>query len=445
MSIKFNSLKKNLKFIILSTFIFTIFFNVNVFANSNAPEIQGQGMVLMDGNTGDILAEKNANVKMAPASTTKTMTAILTLEKSKLDDVVTIGKNPPLAEGTRVGLQEGDQYTVEELLNALLIQSANDAAVALAEHISGSEAKFAELMNEKAKELGCKNTHFVNASGLFEEDHLTTPYDLALMMNYASQKDLINSITDKVVHEMPESVVSGEPIWANNNNQLIHTTSPYYYEDIFCNKTGYTTKSKHTFACAAKRGDRKLVLTLFYYDTKDQYYADTKALLDYGFDNFSVVKLFSKGDLAKEYYIDDNNTLSLVIPEDIYKAFPNEEIENLSIDDIKKNENINIFVKSSTPISRGMDLMKNNTHFTGTVMLGNTPYKTIDLLNGNNVTYTDFEKLIIKLKSYDGFYIALGVVGLIAVVVLVLFIIRIVSTIKRIRNRKKRSNTYFYQ
>ncbi|MGG5462763.1 serine hydrolase [Clostridium sp. B9] len=445
MSIKFNSLKKNLKFIILSTFIFTIFFNVNVFANSNAPEIQGQGMVLMDGNTGDILAEKNANVKMAPASTTKTMTAILTLEKSKLDDVVTIGKNPPLAEGTRVGLQEGDQYTVEELLNALLIQSANDAAVALAEHISGSEAKFAELMNEKAKELGCKNTHFVNASGLFEEDHLTTPYDLALMMNYASQKDLINSITEKVVHEMPESVVSGEPIWANNNNQLIHTTSPYYYEDIFCNKTGYTTKSKHTFACAAKRGDRKLVLTLFYYDTKDQYYADTKALLDYGFDNFSVVKLFSKGDLAKEYYIDDNNTLSLVIPEDIYKAFPNEEIENLSIDDIKKNENINISVKSSTPISRGMDLMKNNTHFTGTVMLGNTPYKTIDLLNGNNVTYTDFEKLIIKLKSYDGFYIALGVVGLIAVVVLVLFIIRIVSTIKRIRNRKKRSNTYFYQ
>lgn len=445
MSIKFNSLKKNLKFIILSTFAFTILFNVNVFANSNPPEIQGQGMVLMDGNTGDILAEKNSKVKMAPASTTKTMTAILTVEKSKLDDVVKIGKNPPLAEGTRVGLQEGDQYTVEELLNALLIQSANDAAVALAEHISDSEAKFADLMNEKAKELGCKNTHFVNASGLFEENHLTTPYDLALIMNYASQNDLISSITEKVVHEMPKSVISGEPIWANNNNQLIHTTSPYYYEDIFCNKTGYTTKSKHTFACAAKRGDRKLVLTLLNYDTKEQYYTDTKALLDYGFNNFSVVKLFSKNDIAKEYTIDDKNKLSLVISEDIFKTLPKEEVENLSLDDIKKNKDISIDIKSNLPISRGMDLIKNSTHFTGTIMIDNIPYKTISLITGNDVTYTTFEKIMIKLKSYNGFYIALGVVSLIAFLILVLFIIRIISTIKRIRNRKKHSNTYFYQ
>lgn len=115
------------------------------------------------------------------------MTALLTVEKANLNDVVTIGKNPPLAEGTRVGLQEGDKYTVEELLNALLIQSANDAAVALAEHISGSEEKFAKLMNERAEELGAKNTHFVNASGLFEDDHMTTPYDLALIMNVASK------------------------------------------------------------------------------------------------------------------------------------------------------------------------------------------------------------------------------------------------------------------
>ncbi len=125
------------------------------------------------------------------------MTALLTVEKANLNDIVTIGKNPPLAEGTRVGLQEGDKYTVEELLNALLIQSANDAAVALAEHISGSEGEFAKLMNERAEELGAKNTHFVNSSGLFEEDHMTTPYDLALIMNAASKNPIIDEITKK--------------------------------------------------------------------------------------------------------------------------------------------------------------------------------------------------------------------------------------------------------
>ncbi|MDV5106794.1 serine hydrolase [Clostridium perfringens] len=108
-----------------------------------------------------------------------------------------MGKNPPLAEGTRVGLQEGDKYTVEELLNALLIQSPNDAVVALVEHISGSEGEFAKLMNERAEELGAKNTHFVNSSGLFEEDHMTTPYDLALIMNAASKNPIIDEITKK--------------------------------------------------------------------------------------------------------------------------------------------------------------------------------------------------------------------------------------------------------
>ena len=131
MSIKFKNLKIRLNFIISMAFIFSLILSTNVFAESNVPEIKGEGMVLMDGTTGEVLAEKNANEKLAPASTTKTMTALLTVEKAKLNDVVTIGKNPPLAEGTRVGLQEGDKYTVEELLNALLIQSANDVAVAL--------------------------------------------------------------------------------------------------------------------------------------------------------------------------------------------------------------------------------------------------------------------------------------------------------------------------
>ena len=272
---------------------------------------------------------------------------------------------------------------------------------------------------------------------------MTTPYDLALIMNVASKNPIIDEITKKTVYEMPKSIVSGEPIWANNNNQLIHQTSPYYNKDIFCNKTGYTTKSRHTFTCAAKRGDRKLILTLLGYDTKDQYYEDTKNLLDYGFDNFSLVKLYSKNDVVKEYYIDDKNTLSLVVPEDIYKTFKNSEIENLSTDEIKENLNIDFSVKANKPISRGTDILKDTDSFTGTLMIGNTPYKTLNLLNSNDITYTSFEKLMFKLKSFSGFYIALGVIGLIFLIILILFMIRLISTIKRIRNRKKR-NSYFY-
>lgn len=444
MNIKFKKLKRKLNFIISIAFISSLILSTNVFAEVKEPEIKGEGMVLIDGTTGDIIAEKNANEKLAPASTTKTMTALLTVEKAKLHDVVTIGKNPPLAEGTRVGLQEGDKYTVEELLNALLIQSANDAAVALAEHISGTEKDFAKLMNERAIELGAKNTHFVNSSGLFEDDHFTTPYDLALIMNEVSKNSIISKITEKVAYEMPKSVVSGEPIWANNNNQLIHSTSPYYDENIFCNKTGYTTKSKHTFTCAAEKNNKKLVLTLLGYNTKEEYYEDTKNLLNYGFDNFSLVKLYSKGDIAKEYYVDDKNTLSLVVPEDIYKTFKNSEIENLSTDQIKKNLNIDFSVKSGTPISRGMDILKDNTHFAGTIMINNTPYKSFELLNGNDITYTKFEKLMFKLQNFSGFYIALAIIGIILIVIFILFMIRFISAIKRIRNRKKH-NSFFYK
>ncbi|WP_300349186.1 D-alanyl-D-alanine carboxypeptidase family protein [Clostridium sp.] len=445
MNITYENLKKELKFIISLAFVFILFSNVNAFANTNPPKTLGRGMVLMDGKTGQILAEKNANEKMAPASTTKTMTAILTIEKCNLNDVVTIGKNPPFADGTRVGLQEGDKYTVEQLLNAMLVQSANDAAMALAEHISGSEANFTKLMNEKAKEIGCTNTHFVNSSGLYEDDHYTTPHDLALIVNYASKMPKLCEITRKIVYEMPKSVVSGEPIWANNNDQIIHKTSKYYYKDIIYSKTGYTTKSKHTFACAAKRGDRTLILTLFYYDTKEQYYEEVKPLLDYGFNNFVEEKIYSKGDIAKEYFINDKNTLKLIVPEDIYMVFPKEEVKNLSIPEIRSKEHIQFTVKSNTPISRGTDLTKNKSNFTGTIMIGNTPYKSISLLNGNNITTSKFEKIMIKLQSFKGFYITLTIVSLVALVILILFIIRIVSSIKRFRNRKKRNNTYFYK
>ena len=152
-----------------------------------APNIEGNAYILIDGKTGQVLYGKEIDQKLNPASTTKIMTTIIALEKGNLQDMVTISKNVPLVEGTKVYLREGEKIELEKLLNAAMIHSANDAALAIAEHIGGSQEKFAQMMNEKAKEIGADNSNFINPHGLTAEGHLTTAYDLALISKYAMQ------------------------------------------------------------------------------------------------------------------------------------------------------------------------------------------------------------------------------------------------------------------
>ena len=181
-------MRKRIVLIFLFIFIFeNILINiVNAFEKSEfSPEITAPSAILIDSGSGDILYEKNAHTLMYPASTTKIMTAILAIESLDLSDTVVIDKESPFTTGSRIYIQEGEIFTVEQLLYALLLQSANDVAVALAKHISGDVAEFAKRMNERAKELGAKNTHFVNSSGLPDEAHVTTAYDLALIARYA--------------------------------------------------------------------------------------------------------------------------------------------------------------------------------------------------------------------------------------------------------------------
>ena len=160
----------------------------------------------MDQNSGKILYSKNANTKMYPASTTKIMTAILTLENCNLDDVATASHNAvysiPYSYSVAT-IQEGEELTIEQLLNVLLIPSANDAAIVLAEHISGSVEEFAKLMNKKAEELGCKNTHFVNPNGIHNKNHTSTAYDLALMGQYAMKNETIRKIVSTKQFTLP--------------------------------------------------------------------------------------------------------------------------------------------------------------------------------------------------------------------------------------------------
>lgn len=160
--------------------LFFMFLNTNAYAISQN-DITAEGAILINADTGQILFEKNSNLKFAPASTTKILTALIALDKCSLNDKVIVGKKPPYVEGSKIYIHEGEEFTIEQLVYALLLSSANDAAEAIAEHISGSVEEFAKLMNEYAKEIGCSSSNFVNPHGLYDDNHYTTAYDLALI------------------------------------------------------------------------------------------------------------------------------------------------------------------------------------------------------------------------------------------------------------------------
>ncbi|HSP48136.1 MAG TPA: serine hydrolase, partial [Clostridiaceae bacterium] len=167
------------------------------------PEIASEAFVLMDYDSGQVILSRNMDMPLMPASTTKMMTALLVMENAELEELVTIGKNPPLAEGASMSFKETEQVYVRDLLYSLILKSANDAAIALAEHISGSVEEFAVLMNRRAVELGAKNTNFLNPNGLTLEGHMTTAYDLSLISREVAKYQYLVDIFHTGIYKLP--------------------------------------------------------------------------------------------------------------------------------------------------------------------------------------------------------------------------------------------------
>lgn len=207
-------------------------------------ELSSSSAILIDADSGVVLYEKEANKKMFPASTTKIMTAILTLEKANLDDIATVSFNAVNSidyDSSKLFLSENEQISVRDLLYGLLIASANDAANVLAEHISGSQEKFAAFMNERAKELGAENTNFVNAHGLHNENHYTTAKDLAIIARHAMMEPLFKEIVSRCTYTINPTNVFKEERVLTSTNFLINPKSPYYCKYARGIKTGYTS------------------------------------------------------------------------------------------------------------------------------------------------------------------------------------------------------------
>ena len=254
------------------------------------PEISSEAGVLYDVTNGRVLFEKNADEKLAPASTTKLMTALLVLEKAKLDDKVTFSKTAVTAleaGAVKIGLVEGDQVAVKDCLYALLLKSANEVANGLAEHVSGSISGFSELMNARARELGCTNTHFVNPNGLNSDEQYTTCRDMAKIAAAAFANQTLCEIDSTLSYQFPATKAASVRT-ITPGHKMLYPKDSRYYAGIVGGKTGYTSKAGNTLVtCVEKDGVRMVAVVL---KSRSTHYADTKLMLDYGYQYVNTEK-----------------------------------------------------------------------------------------------------------------------------------------------------------
>lgn len=255
-------------------------------------DLTAKSSILIEASTGEILSEKNSDEKLAPASMTKIMTMLLimeSLEKNEytLDDKVNISTNAASMGGSQVFLEAGSELKVKELLKAIAIASANDAAVAMAEYTAGSTESFVNLMNEKAASLGCTNTTFKNVHGLDTEGHLTTAKDMAIMARELLKHEEILNYSS--IYEEFLNKPDGSSTWMVNTNKLIK-----YYNGLDGLKTGFTKNAGYCLTATAKRNNMRLISVVMNEPTTEKRSSDTIKLLNYGFANYKIKVVMSK-------------------------------------------------------------------------------------------------------------------------------------------------------
>ena len=277
-------------------------FLISTSSSSYAEDLSifGESAILMDFETSQVLYEKDIHSKFYPASTTKIMTGILAIELGNLKDIVTIDQEVvDLTDGSHIALEPGEELSLEQLLNALLIQSANDSALAIAKHISGDLDSFNQLMNDKAKELGALNTNFVNPNGLHDDLHVTTAYDLALIARYAMENETFRSIVENHTSVIPITNKKTEPRYLSSGNKLLYSNQkinvdgqnvPIKYNGSNGVKTGYTSVSQSCLVASVERDGHKFISVVLKSNGAN-IFSDTHKLFNYGFENFDNVQI----------------------------------------------------------------------------------------------------------------------------------------------------------
>ena len=332
---------KRMLFFILIISCFLLNFNT-IYA---APSILSESAVLIDAATGTILAQKDADKKMFPASLTKIMTAILALESGKLTDVITVDDDTPHEiYGSHIALEEGEILTLKDLLHALMLPSANDAASVIAKHYGGSIENFVKMMNDKAKEIGAYKTNFTNPHGLHDANHYSTAADIALLTRYAMKNDEFRKIVSTCKYEIQITNKKDEPRYFTSLNKLIYNTSynqiyvdglyiSPYYEYATGAKTGYTPEAGNCLAATAKKDGTELIAVTMKGISLEMY-QDAHNLFNYGFEEYISATLVGKNTFIKNVKLTngDSKEISVITESDLTAL-----VEKSSLDNIKSN------------------------------------------------------------------------------------------------------------
>lgn len=277
-------------------------------------------------DTGTFLYNQNANEKIYPASTTKILTAIVAIENGDLDQEIEVSENAVYGidpSSSHIALDVGEKLTLRDALYGLLLASGNDCAVAIAEAVGGSVEEFADMMNAKAEEIGCKDSHFTNPHGLFDEEHYTTVHDLSLLMAYAVKLDTFVEISSTVVHTIPKTNKQGKRELWNGHGMLKGKYA--YYEPVICGKTGYITESGFNLVTYGAKNDIHLIVAIAGSDQQSQDCADTQALMEFYFDNYKLTNVSIPEDASEDIVLDEKTTvptsveaqeINLLLPKD---------------------------------------------------------------------------------------------------------------------------------
>ncbi|WP_188622467.1 D-alanyl-D-alanine carboxypeptidase family protein [Caldalkalibacillus thermarum] len=280
-----------------------------------APE--AKSAILMDMDTGTVIYEKNADLRLPPASITKIMTMLLVMEaieRGELNwsDKVRTSERAASMGGSQIFLEAGEEMTVEDLMKGIAISSGNDATVAIAEHIAGTEENFVRMMNEKAKQLGMENTHFVNTNGLPADNHYTSARDIAIMSRALLKYEDITRFTGLYEDYLRQD--TDRPFWLVNTNRLVK-----FYNGMDGLKTGYTSEAKYCLAATAKRGDMRMISVVMGTPTPKIRNKNVVQMLDYAFNHYQTHPIYKKGDILGEVTVDKGaqTSMKLVAPTQI--------------------------------------------------------------------------------------------------------------------------------
>ena len=370
-------------------------------------KIYSDACILIENRTGKTLYEKNSDKKMYPASTTKILTAIIVLEKGNLQDKTTVSRSAIVdmkSSYTSADLVEGEILTVQELLEVLLVRSANDASNVLAEYISGSIPEFVNLMNKKLQEIGCMNTHFVTTNGLHDDNHYTTAKDMAIITRYCMRNATFRKIVAMQKCIIPATNKSEKRIYKNTNDLIINT-SIYFYPGCIGVKTGFTSQAKNCLISACNKNNLQTIAVVLgaslTENNKSARYVDSKTLYDYAYKNYSFLKIASANSIVKTIEVkgatQETKNLNLLLQNDINALVKKETSQNI-IPEITLNDNISAPISKNSILGQITYIIDGEQYTTNLIAEHNVEKEETILIKDSDFLKNDSMHIIFKIS-----------------------------------------------